>query len=156
MKQVFVDVETTGLDPQTCHITELGIIYRKNGKIVKRVCYKNNIRQNAEKFLSSIIDPYNAKDKAYFLAYNAKFDADFMRELFKGGNLNFGNFFYNMPVDIMQLAAYKFMQKGIVPENFKLSTVARTVGIKVIEDKLHGAAYDIDIAKQLFNKLKTL
>lgn len=35
--------------------------------------------------------------------------------------------------------------------NFKLSTVAATLGIKVEEDKLHDAMYDIYLTKAIFD-----
>ena len=156
LKEVFIDVETTGLDPESDKVTEFAAIYRLNGKIKARTFIDKDIPRNVKLFLSEIIDPYDASDKGYFLAYNTKFDKDFIFKLLKSQNTNFGNYFHHMPVDVMQLAAYKFMQKGIVPENFKLATVAKQMGITVNDNRLHNAAYDIDITKQLFNKLKKL
>lgn len=36
-------------------------------------------------------------------------------------------------------------------ENFKLSTVAKTLGIEVKDDSLHNAMYDIDLTKAIFD-----
>lgn len=36
-------------------------------------------------------------------------------------------------------------------ENFKLSTVAKTLGVEVKDDSLHNAMYDIDLTKAIFD-----
>ena len=35
-------------------------------------------------------------------------------------------------------------------ENFKLSTVAKTLGIEVKDDSLHNAMYDIELTHEIF------
>ena len=39
-------------------------------------------------------------------------------------------------------------------ENFKLSTVAKALGVPVDETKLHDASYDIFLTKAIFNIVK--
>lgn len=159
MKQIFVDLETTGLDPKTDVITEVGMIYKKNGKIVKTFNHigRKGMSKAILNFLDSIIDKYDSSDKAYFLAYNARFDADFMYAFFREcPGSNFGNYFYHTPVDILQIAAYKFMRTRKVPENFKLATVARSLGIKISEGNLHTAMYNIKLTNEVYKKLLKL
>lgn len=38
-------------------------------------------------------------------------------------------------------------------ENFKLMTVARTMGIEIDENKLHDATYDIELTRDIFYKI---
>lgn len=159
MKQIFIDLETTGLNPKSDVITEISCIYKHNGKIKKRFTQttKVDLERNFLEFLNSIIDKYNAKDKAYFIAYKAQFDCDFMHEFFREiPGSNFGNYFYHIPVDVLGLASYKFMLKGIIPTSFKLKDVATQLGIKVKEDRLHEAQYDIELTNEVFKKLRKL
>jgi len=50
--------------------------------------------------------------------------------------------------------ADRMMSNKVRPENFKLSTICKYYGIPVEENKLHNAAYDIDITHKLYTKLK--
>lgn len=38
-------------------------------------------------------------------------------------------------------------------ENFKLMTVAKTMGIEIDENKLHDATYDIELTRDIFYKI---
>lgn len=154
-KEIFLDLETNqSLDPLTGTITEIGIIYRVDGKVKKELFIDRDIYNNLIKFLDSVINKFDPKDKAYFIAYNAKFDNDFIRQLFlKNKNDFIGSYFYNPVIDVMQLAAHKFMRKNIRPDNFKLGVVCKYFGIKVNDNKLHNALYDIQKTKELYNKL---
>lgn len=159
MKQIFIDLETTGLDCKKDVITEISCIYKKNGKIVSRFTQttRKNLEKNFVDYLDSIISKYDAKDKAYFLAYNARFDSDFMHAFFREiPGSNFGNYFYHTPIDILGLASYKFMLNGTIPSSFKLMDVARELGIKVNENKLPKAEYDINITNEVYKKLRKL
>lgn len=156
-KEIFLDLETNmSLNSKTGKIKEIGIIYRVNGKIKKQLLIKNNIYSNLISFLDSVINKYDKTDKADFIAYNAKFDTDFIRELFlQNGNKFYGSYFYTPPICVMQLAKYKLRNKKR-PENYKLSTICKYMGIKVFENNLHSALYDIQITKELYNKLNKM
>lgn len=114
-------------------------------------------------FLDSRINRFNKEDKAFFLAYNAPFDAQFIRELFKRFSKDqvfFGNYFYHIPIDIMGVTALCCMLGLVeIPENFKNLTVGKHLGIKEATDlKAHSAINDIKISRHiqltLQNKLK--
>lgn len=153
-KEVLIDIETTGLTPRGNRITQIAAIYKKNGRIVNR--FNSNSYYCLEEFkdyLDTIIDRFNKNDKAYFVAWNAKFDSEWMHEKMKGAVGSFGNYFYHMPIDIQQYCAYKFSRKGIIPENFKLETIARHFKIKCSTNKFHDAAYDINITNEILRKL---
>jgi DNA polymerase-3 subunit epsilon len=153
-KQLFIDLETTGLDHKTDTITQLAYIYRENGKIKKQGNYKTNIYKNFITDLDKMVDKFKKDDKLYFIAYNANFDSDFIRTLFlKNKNNFYGSYFYSPAICVMQMVASKFMRKHMRLENFKLGTVCKALGIKVVENNLHDAEYDIKVTKNLYNKL---
>lgn len=153
-KRLLIDIETTGLDCTKDSITELACIYMENKKIVKRAFYKEDIYNNFLGFLDSVCDKYDKYDKIYFIAYNAKFDNEFIRKLFTDNKNDYiGSYFYNPYVCVMQLVAYKSMIKRIRFDDFKLSTVCKYFKIPVKEKSLHGADYDIEITRKLYNKL---
>lgn len=152
---MFIDIETSGLDPKIDSIVQLAYIYKEGGNIVKTGDLKGqDIYTKFTTDLNTLVDKYNKEDKMYFIAYNAGFDNEFVRNLFlKNNDKFFGSYFYSPHICVMQLAAYKFMRKGKRPESFKLSDVCKYFGIKVVEDKLHDGMYDITLTKKLYNKL---
>jgi len=152
-KQIYIDLETTGLNPKTDKITEIAILYYENGKRMARYECLTPTKAKLIHFLNQCIKPFDAKDKAYFLGWNSKFDSDFMHEFMKGQGGSFGNYFHHMHVDIMQIAANKFMNKGIIPVSFKLGDIARHFNIPFSEKRAHGALYDIEITRKIHLKL---
>ena len=153
MKQLFIDIETTGLDANAS-IREIGLVYYENKKKKWELDIKKNIYSTLISTLDGIVDKYNKNDKIWFIGYNAKFDADFIRRMFdQHKNVYFGSYFYVPYVDIMNLAAYKFMRNNKRLENFKLSTVCKYFKIPIKESSLHTALYDAKITYQLYQKL---
>lgn len=159
IKQLFIDLETTGLNPKTDSITEFGYIYKVGGKIKKQGVIKVpngvNIYPSIINLIDGFVDKFNKEDKMYFIAYNAEFDTNFMRELFTQNNNNFfGSYFYNPSVCIMQMVANKLMRKNVRPENFKLSTICKYYKVPVDETKLHSALYDIKISNEVYKAVR--
>lgn len=111
--RLFLDTETTGLDPKTNAIIELAGILESDGKIVEEFSWNmqpakgkiiseealevNGIAREKLKtyesseqvykrflaMLDSYINKYDSRDKAYFYAYNAQFDQRFIEQWFK-------------------------------------------------------------------------
>jgi len=127
IKLVFADVETTGLDPKTDHITEIAIITDKTyswyinpdsfprdyeEKVVpitgltREFLSRNGVREEEAyndviRVLSDYIDKYNPSDKAFLVGYNPLFDESFLRELWLRNNDNYyGSFFYSYSLDV--------------------------------------------------------
>jgi len=181
-KVIWLDVETTGLDPKTCTIIELAALY-ENGtdKSVFHVYIKPEslpkeieeltgitmeyLEQNgiteAEAYsqftawLAEKIDKYKKEDKAIFAAYNARFDNDFIRELFKRNKDNyFGSWFHSASLDIMGTAIL-CVRLGLipVPVNFKNITICESFGIEL---KAHSALDDIKASRQAQIKMEGL
>lgn len=102
--------------------------------------------------LSRHCDPYNPKDKMYLCGYNnAHFDDEFFRAWFEQ-NMDeyFHSWFWAGSLDVMVLASEYLISRRVGMENFKLMTVAKTLGIKVDESRLHDALYDIQLTRDVY------
>lgn len=180
MKQIFLDTETTGLWPGKHGLIQLsGKVFISNKKMVEFNYYikpfpedvidasalKTNgltidesfsdpkVVYNAfTKMLKSYVNPYDKEDKFHIIAYNAPFDTDHLRAWFrKNGDRYYGSYFWHPPIDVMTLAAYWLMDTRSHMPDFKLSTVCKECGIKVEEESLHDALYDVWLAQELYN-----
>lgn len=105
--------------------------------------------------LGRYCDKYNKMDKFLFIGYNSKFDADFLRSWFgKNNDKFFGSWFWNPPIDIMNLAMYVLKNERQNLPNFKLGTVASYLGID-IKEELHDALADIKITAEIESILRS-
>lgn len=98
------------------------------------------------------IDRYNPADKMYRAGYNiAGFDDPFLEAWFKQiGDKYLMSYFHKGSLDTIAFASWYLMKRRAGMENFKLLTVARTLGIEVDESRLHDAVYDIEIAREVY------
>lgn len=103
--------------------------------------------------LDHYIDKYNREDKFYFIGYNClNFDAPIVRHFFLKNNSNFyGSYFHNPSIDVMALAAYAAIGQRQKLPNFKLLTVAESLGLTYEEKIPHDAEYDVKITKRIFD-----
>jgi DNA polymerase III subunit epsilon len=176
MKTIWIDIESTGIDHNTNTIIELAALYENDTDksifheyilpasrpddfatieeltgITWEYLELNGITE-AEAYkqftdwIGKRIDKYDKKDKAIFAAYNARFDNDYMRDLFIHNNDNyFGSWFYSAPLDIMGTAILMVRLGYIpVPVNFKNVTICESFGI---EHKVHSAIDDIKASR---------
>jgi len=188
-KYIFVDTETTGVNPKENGIIQLGgiIAYEENGALAEMERFNYFIRPSEQNIiesralevnnlsneqlmsfpaaievykefigvLSKYVDKYNRNDKFQFVAYNARFDFDFIREWFTNlGDPYFGSWFYFPPLDVMNMAAFLLQKERHKMENFKLGTVAEYLGLKP-EGALHDAFIDILLTKAVFDKFNS-
>ena len=178
IKPMWIDLETTGLDPKKDTIIELAAIYDDasfhayclpNKKpdnfefiynltgITWEFLEKNGISENElyrkfNEWICKRIDRYDKTDKAVLSGYGARFDMDFVRELFNRNNDKyFGSFFFSLPMDVQSFVANALCNGTIhILENLKLQTVCKYFKI---EFDAHSAIADINATVQLFNKL---
>lgn len=103
--------------------------------------------------LGKYVNKYDKKDKFFLVGYNnAAFDNQFLRGFFlQNGDKYFGSWFWSNSINVMVLASAYLVTRRPEMENFKLSTVAKTLGIEVTDDALHNAMYDIDLTKAIFD-----
>jgi DNA polymerase-3 subunit epsilon len=185
MKYLFLDVETTGISSYEHSITQIAAIIEINHTIVDKLiidvapitgskidpealaitgktkeeieAYPSASQQleTLTNFLQKHIDQYSKKDKFFFVAYNAPFDFDFIRQFFNRlGNKFFGSYFWNPAIDVMTLAMEFLKNQRENMPNFKLSTVASFMGINVESSKLHDAYYDILLTYEIYKKIE--
>lgn len=102
--------------------------------------------------LSKYVNKFDKKDKFHLVGYNnSSFDNQFFRAFFVQNNdVYFGSWFWSDTIDVMVLASNYLRNRRHEMENFKQSTVAKFLGIKVEDEKLHNAEYDIDICYEIF------
>ncbi|NDV66761.1 3'-5' exonuclease [Bacteroides sp. 224] len=103
--------------------------------------------------LGKYVDKYDKKDKYYLAGFNnSAFDNPFLRGWFlQNGDNYFGSWFWSNSFDLMILATPHLAHKQPEMENFRLATVAKHLGIEVIEEKLHDASYDIALTKAIYD-----
>jgi len=206
-KRLFVDVETTGLDPRMNGIWEIAALMEIDGEVVEtfehrcrphvtdlvelqafqnrnftsplltsieswdpKASAKNRhslltevlgtfappmeVREQFVSFLGNHIDKFNPADKAHLIAYNAAFDADFLRQWFwKLGDKYYGSWFWTNALCIMHRAGWHLEPERHSMKNFKQRTVAEYLGIAIDETRLHEAMYDIELSRQILNTI---
>ena len=106
-------------------------------------------------WLATHVNRFDKKDKLQFLAYNAPFDSDFIREWFsKNGDDYYGSYFWTPAICVMQATAW-FVQ-GVRPAfpNFKLGTICECAELGWEEDSAHDADYDVEKTVELYRYLR--
>lgn len=103
--------------------------------------------------LARYVDRYDRTDKFFLAGYNnTSFDNNFLRGFFRqNGDEYFGSWFWSNAIDVMVLATQYLLPHRHEMANFKLSTVADFLNIKVDESKLHGADYDIYLTRSIYD-----
>jgi len=102
-------------------------------------------------FLDKFIYKYNKKDKAYLVGFNChSFDVPFLNEFFiKNGSPYMYSYFYPETLDVFILMGYLAQGQREKLENFKLETVAKSLGLTA-EGEAHDAMYDVELTYQMF------
>lgn len=180
IKRCFIDLETTGLSPKRNGVLEIGAVIEYSnvceeflfrcrpfeGDVITQAALDVN-KLTEEKIssfpsplkahgdlvthLSRHVDRYNKRDKLFFIAYNANFDSQFLREFFKkAGDEYYGSYFWHPFIDVMTMTALRLMNVRHEMSSFHLDDAARRVGIAVDEEKRHGAMYDIELTRKLY------
>lgn len=111
------------------------------------------VHQEFVAMLAKYVDKFNKKDKFFLVGYNnAAFDNPFLRGFFlQNGDAYFGSWFWANSIDVMVLASAYLMNRRTEMENFKLSTVAKFLGVSVSDDSLHNALYDIRLTRAVYD-----
>ena len=183
MKAIWIDVETTGLDPKTNGLIQVAGLIEVNNIVVEtfnircRPLIDDKIDEEAlihnglseaeimtwpiaqkglidfRAILSRYVNQYTRTDKFTFYAYNAHFDADFLRQWFyKQGDKYYGSWFFVPPIDIMSIAGYLLRKERAQLPNFRLSTICDYLGLKD-DGKYHDALFDIQQTRKVLVEL---
>jgi len=102
--------------------------------------------------LGKYIDKFDVKDKAWLIGFNNRaFDDIFFRAWFEqNDNTFFGTWFWSDSIDCLPLASQYLIKRRRNMKNFKFGTVAKELGLVVDEDRLHDAAYDAEILREVY------
>ncbi len=112
---------------------------------------KETYKYLVQLFNRYIKDKYNTEDKMFCVGFNTHFDYGFLNEFFrKAGDKYLGSYLFSPPVCAGQLAWKYLYKKRPYMDNYKLYSVATAIGIRVDQDKLHDAEYDIELTKEIF------
>lgn len=179
IEKLWVDVETTGTDPENDTIIELAMTYQD--KVFHKYCLPDKKPDNFEEIteitgitwdflkengvisekilfhsfitgINSLINVYSHDDKLILSGYKIDFDISFLRELFlKNGNEFFGMYFFYPSIDVRTFVANELSSGRLkLLENYKLETVCKAYNI---EFKAHSAIKDIKATKELYEKI---
>lgn len=179
----FVDVETTGKDPQRNGIIQIaGIIYNEERDIqfdyrckpfpsdsieqealdvngttlfdIETYTDPQEIHNELRGLFKTFVSPYDKLDKMFLYGYNVKFDDNFLRAWWKKNDDNYyGSWFWTPPHCVMMLAAEYLTKVRHGMPNFKQGTVASTLGIEYDEEGLHSAINDVRITIEIYKKI---
>jgi len=146
---------------------------QRDEKISQKVCEFHNltptqmnergseqsiVKQKVVDVLRRYVNPWDAKDKFFFYAFNSPFDNQFIRDFWdRSGDKSqgyFGSYFWAPDICIMRLAAEKLKNVRSEMENFQQATVAKQLGIEIDESRLHEAEYDLELMMDIYSKVK--
>lgn len=185
MKIIYIDTETTGLNPKTCAIIQLSGIIVADGKqeefnlflrphegaevaqdIMGRYGHpledvlqypdQHTVYLSFTSLLSKYVDKFDRQDKFYFVGYNSSFDMDFMREWFaRNDDVYFGSWFWFPSIDVMALAAFQLVGKRHLVPNMKLGTIYEYLFNEPL-DNAHDSLADIQATRRILNHITKL
>ena len=114
-----------------------------------------SVHKRVKKILERYVNPFDTKDKFHLVGYNNRgFDDNFYRMMFSlCEDKFFGAYFWSDTIDVLSLASHFLMELRSGMPSFKLHRVAKTLGIKVDDSKLHEALYDVEITKEIYRKI---
>lgn len=180
MKNLYLDLETSGLDPQKHGIIQLAYILEENGQILKQ----NNFNMNPQgKILDSkalLINGYTEEEINKFpfyklqifkflyeiqpflsssfyerfqiIGYNVNFDVEFLKVALQEINVKFNDIFQNRFVDPLQFLYYLRFLRKVDFIDYKLETVCSYFGVPI---QAHDALSDIQATRELLYRLHT-
>jgi len=188
-KFLFVDTETTGIDPKVHDPWSIAGSIESGGTIVQNFnlttrgwspdkADPESLRiggitaaqlvtfprpsetlNDLLSFLACAVSRYNPLDRLTIVAYNARFDKDFLYHFFKRGGKSLWNFCTYYPVDVYALAIWAgtrmfrlFPELAGIP-NYKLATVAKAFSVPL--DHAHAAAADIEATRTILHIIET-
>jgi len=107
--------------------------------------------------LKKYVDKYEPKDKFQFCAFNARFDADFIRQFMKkNSDTYFGSWFWFPPIDIMQWCMLLWMDERHMMKQFTLKSCCEHMGLEWDDAQAHEAMYDIKMTRELAKNVRLL
>ena len=101
--------------------------------------------------LKKYIDPADRSNKAYLCGYNnAAFDDFFLQKFFELNKDAFFAAYFFGSLDVIVLARQYLRYRVPKMPSFKLKRVALELGLVVDVERLHDAAYDVELTRQIY------
>ena len=103
------------------------------------------------KFVTRYVSPYE-KERVYLVGFNnRRFDDDFFKTLFElCGNTYFFAYFWPDTLDALVLASQYLIDRRVNMPSFKLKHVAIELGLVIDPERLHDAAYGVEVTRQIY------
>lgn len=184
IKRVFIDVETTGLNPDKNGIIQLSGIIEVSGSLkdqfdflicplptdiveAKALSISGRTEEEVRKFetpqevhkkflalLDKHIDKYNPMDKAWFLGYNGRFDYGFMYAWFRKLNDKYLNSYFWTPP--LDIMALAAEHCKYIRRRMKNFKLFTVARALNIQmdGKAHDALTDIRVSRAIYNHVK--
>lgn len=101
--------------------------------------------------LNKYIDKKDKTDKFFMIGFkNASFDDGFIKKLHSLCNDPFWLYYWPSSIDVSCLAAQYLQSTRHTMPSFKLSRVAKTLGIYVDDSRLHDGIYDCELTRNIY------
>lgn len=180
-KRLHFDVETTGLNSKEHCIVQLAGLIEIDGQIVDTFNFKikphrfdnispealkvtgltieelqtypesSTVYFNLIKLFERYINRFDRSDKFIPIAYNGKFDMDFLEAFFlHNHDKYFGSWMSRYLLDPLALAKVFFMEGNIPIKDFHLSTVCAHFDISL---NAHDALEDVTAMRELYRRM---
>lgn len=180
-KILWVDTETTGLDPNRNDIWQIAMLVEINGDIVERAEWKLRPRADAidpdalalrddidaqylatlpeprsifpqiKQFLAKYINKFDKDDKFIIAGYYVRFDVDHLRALWQKCGDKYFGSWFFNAQLDISCIVALLCLYGMRFKNFKLSTICESFAIEL---DAHDALSDIQATRQLFQSIK--
>lgn len=160
---VVFDTETTGLDPLSCEIIEIGAVKVVGGQIIEKFQslvkplntiseeitningIDNDMVANAPSIENVIKDFYLFAKDSVLAGYNVNFDMKFIQNAGKKFGVNFNN-------EILDV--YPLAQEKVVSTKYNLGTIVKVLELTL--DNAHRALFDAIATAEVLLKLSTV
>ena len=178
-KILFLDTETTGLDPNKNGIIQVAMLTEDGCELNMRVNPGKKVKYDKEalkingikkkqikkfpkskeqfkgmiKWLETLVVPFDPKDKLIVVGYNVKFDVEMLHGWARREKFKYmGSYLDWRVIDVLVLTrmAHYLGQLPEEPENFKLGTICKVFGI---DEPTHDAMDDVYAVRAIFYKL---
>ena len=181
----FADTETTGLNPKVNGIHQIALVItdsdlneverldlkftphpdavrdsghftlKSDEELDARVMTSFEAHAILIKTLQKYVNKYDKKDKLQFVAYNARFDEDFLRHFFEQHNSKewYGSYFWTPCICVyLAMGFYAQTVRSSFPD-MKLGTMCRCAEIPFQDNEAHDAMYDVEKTILLYKYL---
>ena len=179
-KLLFIDVESSGLDPDNNGVIQVAMLYGKRHELslfsnpiplgveidkeaseihgykkkdIKKFPNHEDQFNKMLNFMAQFVNKYDKRSKFLVVGYNVKFDLEMLHGWARREGFNYlGSYLDWRVIDVLVLArtAHELGQMPGEPVDFKLQTICKVYGIEI---EAHDALNDIKATRELYEKI---